>query len=112
MNVSLIQVLMVSAVCVYGPKDVLVPFVSGAWKIVQLEFSSKLALLEDKHDCTANGHHLLFVPRWADGGELKSTGVDYRERKATKLMFVCWSSEWFSGLSSVISGLSSVMPPK
>ena len=78
MDVSLIQVLMVSAVCVYGPKDVLVPFVSGAWKIVQLEFPSKLALLEDKHDC--------FV--YVEASELTSTGVDYRERKATELRFV------------------------
>ena len=68
----------VSAVCVYGPKDVLVPFVSGAWKIVQLEFPSKLALLEDKHDC--------FV--YVASSELKSTGVDYRERNATELRFV------------------------
>jgi len=69
---------MVSAVCVYGPKDVLVPFVSGAWKVVQLEFPSKLTLLEDKHDC--------FV--YVEASELKSTGVDYRERKATELRFV------------------------
>ena len=68
----------VSAVCVYGPKDVLVPFVSGAWKIVELEFPSKLALLEDKHDFAV----------YAECSELKSTGVDYRERKATKLLFV------------------------
>ena len=67
----------VSAVCVYGPKDVLVPFVSGAWKIVQLEFPSNLALLEDKHDCTV----------YAEASELKNTGVDYRERKVTKLLF-------------------------
>ena len=75
---GLVQVLMISAVCVYGPKDVLVPFVSGAWKIVQLEFPSKLALLEDKHDFSV----------YAECSELKSTGVDYRERKATKLLFV------------------------
>ena len=48
----------VSAVCVYGPKDALVPFVSGAWEIIQLEFLSNRIVLEDKHDCTGNGHHL------------------------------------------------------
>jgi len=68
----------VSAVCVYGPKDALVPFASGAWKIVQLEFPSKLALLGDKHDCAV----------YAEWSELKSTGVGYRESKATKLLFV------------------------
>ena len=75
---GLVQVLMISAVCVYGPKDALVPFVFGAWKIVQLEFPSKLALLEDKYDFAV----------YAECSELKSTGVDYRERKATKLLFV------------------------
>ena len=49
---------LVSAVCVYGPKDILVPFVSGAWKIVELEFPSSMIVLDDKHDCTVNGHHL------------------------------------------------------
>ena len=59
-------------------KNVLVPFVSGAWKIVQLDFPSKLALLEYKHDFAV----------YAECSERKSTGVDYRESKATKLLFV------------------------
>ena len=69
---------MVSAVCMYGPKDVLVPFVFGVWKIVQLESPSNLVVLGDKNDCAV----------YVASRELENTGVDYRERKATKLWFV------------------------